>query len=221
MIELYQLPYSPFCIVIRRLLEAAQVRFKIVSVPNHDRSRVWRLTRQRYYQVPVIRDGKTVVFETGPDTQVIAKYLDTRFELGLFPREWAGVQTILWRYFEHEVEAVAFKLNDIYWRENVPAVEQLGFLRHKERKFGAGCLDAWRQQQPRLLEELTALLVPCEQMLAARPFLLADRTLFVDFDLAGMLGTFLYSGHYELPACHSALRAWYARMSSLQLKPAA
>jgi glutathione S-transferase len=194
---------------------------KIVNLPGHDRSRVWRITRQRYYQVPVIRDGRTVVFETGPDTQVIAKYLDTRFEMGLFPREWCGLQTVLWRYFEHEVEGVAFKLNDIYWREFVPPAEQLAFLRHKERRFGPGCLEAWRQEQPRLLEALAGLLLPCEQMLATRPFLLTDRALFVDFDLAGMLGNFLYSGHYDLPASHTALRDWYARMDRLQLQPTA
>lgn len=221
MIELYQLPYSPFCIAIRRLLEAAGVRFKLIYVPNDDRSRVWRLTRQRYYQVPVVRDGRTVVFETGPDTQIIAKYLDTRFSLGLFPREWAGVQTVLWRYFENDVESVAFKLNDIHWQDNVPPAEQLGFRRHKERKFGRGCLELWREQQGQLQSELTTLLLPCEQMLATRPFLLADCPLFVDFDLFGMLGNYLYSGHYDLPTAHTALRAWHARMSGLKLKPAA
>ena len=88
MIELYQLPYSPYCIVQRRILEFAGARFKTINIPNGDRSRVWRLTRQRYYAMPVIRDGRTVVFETGEDSQVIAKYLDTRFGLGLFPAEW-------------------------------------------------------------------------------------------------------------------------------------
>ena len=66
MIELIQFPWSPFCIVQRRILEYARARFKIVNIPNGDRSLVWRLTRRRYYGVPIIRDGKTVVFETDP-----------------------------------------------------------------------------------------------------------------------------------------------------------
>jgi glutathione S-transferase len=57
-------------------------------------------------------------------------------------------------------------------------------------------------------------LVPCEQMLNEKKFLLGDRPLFVDFDLFGMLGNFLYSGHYELPAAHTQLRDWYSRMQS-------
>ena len=59
MIELIQFPWSPFCIVQRRILEYAGTRFKIVNVPNTDRSLVWKLTRGRYYAVPIIKDGKT------------------------------------------------------------------------------------------------------------------------------------------------------------------
>jgi glutathione S-transferase len=116
MIELIQFPWSPFCIVQRRILEFAGARFKLVNIPNTDRSLVWKVTRGRYYQVPVLKDGRTVVFETGEESQVIAKYLDERCQLGLFPRELDGLQSLLWRHIEDQVEGVAFKLNDIYWR---------------------------------------------------------------------------------------------------------
>ena len=218
MIELYQLPYSPYCIVQRRILEFAGARFKTINIPNGDRSRVWRLTRQRYYAVPVIRDGRTVVFETGEDSQVIAKYLDTRFGLGLFPAEWEGVQSLLWRYFESEIEGVGFKLNDVYWEENLKGEDTLPFIRHKERKFGRGCLDQWRRQRELLLAQLAERLAPCEQMLAGKSFLLGERPLFVDFDLFGMLGNFLYAGHYQLPAFHARLAAWHTRMSHPQFR---
>ncbi len=147
MIELIQIPWSPFCIVQRRILEFAGVRFKIINIPSQDRSLVWKLTKQRYYGVPIIRDGKNVVFEISDDSQVIAKYLDEELELGLFPSQWRGVQSVLWRFIENEIEGATFRLNDIYWKENVPASDQLDFLRFKERKFGRGCLDQWRQEQ--------------------------------------------------------------------------
>src|SRR5258706_4222920 len=110
MIELIQFPWSPFCIVQRRILEFAGARFKITNIPPGDRSLVWHVTRQRYYQVPVVRDGKTVVFETEPDSQVVAKYLDDRFHLGLFPRGLEGVQAIVWRHIANEIEDPAFRL---------------------------------------------------------------------------------------------------------------
>lgn len=217
MIELYQIPSSPYCIVIRRLLEAAGQRFKLINIPPGDRSQIWRLTRERYYSVPLLRDGRIVLFEVDENSQVLAKYLDQKLELGLFPADWEGVQSLLWRYFENEIEGATFKLNDIHWRQQVKASDRLAFVRHKERRFGRGCLEQWRLDQPQLLNQLATSLLPCEEMLFGKRFLLGDRPLFVDFDLCGMLGNFLFSGEYELPAAHSRLQTWYNRMQQLKL----
>src|SRR5687767_8413447 len=187
MIELIQFPWSPFCIVIRRMLEFSGTRFKVRNIPNGDRSLVWRLTRGRYYGVPIIKDDAEVIFETSEESQVIAKYLDVKLNLGLFPRPWRGIQTIVWAHIESEVEGLTFKLNDIYWREMVKPREELGFVRHKERKFGRGCLDQWREQQSEMLAALTQRLIPYELMLLEHPYLLDNRPRFVDFDLYGML----------------------------------
>ena len=188
MIELIQFPWSPFCLVQRRILEYAGVPFKKTNIHNQDRSLVWRLTRRRYYGVPIIRDGRAVVFETDDHSQVIAKYIDGKYQLNLFPRTFRGVDRILWRFI-------------------------------KERKFGRGCLDQWRTRQHELITDLTQVLVPFELMLAGRPFLLQEQPHFIDFDLWGMLANFLFTGHYQLPALHSCLNEWFARMS--KLKPAA
>src|SRR5437667_9819743 len=216
MIELIQFPWSPFCIVQRRILEFAGAKFKIVNIPNGDRSLVWRLPKERYYGVPIIRDGKSVIFEVSEDSQVIAKYLDSKLQLGLFPWEWEGVQSILWRYIENDIEGVGFKLNDIHWQEMVPRSDRMRFLRHKERKFGRGCLDQWQEQQQELLAQLTQKLIPFEEMLMYKPFLLDERPRFADFDLYGMLGNFLYSGNYRLPSAHVCLRKWYRRMGEIK-----
>lgn len=220
MIELIQFPWSPFCLVQRRVLEYAGIPFKIVNIPPSDRSLVWRLTRHRYYAVPIIKNGETVVFETDDDSQVISKYLDDKLNLGLFPRLWEGIQFVLWRYFENEIESVAFKLNDVYYEEFVPEAEQLPMLRHKERKFGRGCLHQWQIHQSQMLEELAHRLMPCEQMLVDKPFLLGQTPLFVDFDLYGMLRNFLFSGHYRLPESHTHLQNWYQQMTQAS-RPAA
>jgi hypothetical protein len=105
MIELIQFPWSPFCIPQRRILEFAGVPFKITNIPPQERTLVWKLTRQRYYGVPIIRDGKNVIFEINEDSQVVAKYLNEKFQLGLFPAELRGVQSILWRFIENEMKA--------------------------------------------------------------------------------------------------------------------
>ena len=218
MIELIQFPWSPFCLVQRRILEFAGVRFKITNLKlTGDRSPVWKLTRERYYAVPVIRDGRAVVFETGEDSQVIGKYLDQKFKLGLFPAELEGEQSMLWRYIENEIESLTFRLNDAYFRENVSKPDQLSYIRHKERKFGRGCLDQWQTGNKQLQAQLTERLLPFEEMLTYRPFLLGARPRFVDFDLMGMLDNFLYSGHYKLAASRPLVQKWYCRLASAKL----
>lgn len=218
MITLVQFPWSPFCITQQRILEYGGVKFRTVNVPCTNRALVWKWTRQRYYAVPIIKDGKLVVFEIDEDSQVIAKYLDAKYELGLFPRELAGVQNLIWRHIENEVEAVGFKLNDIFYEEFVPEEEWLAFIRHKERKFGRHCLEQWRQQQGALLEELSRRLIPYEQMLGTRPYLLDAQPRFVDFDLYGILSNFLFAGHHRLPAPHTRLQQWYDRMRHINKK---
>ena len=217
MIELIQFPWSPFCIVQRRILEFSGAEFKVTNIANGDRSLVWRLTKERYYGVPIIRDGQSVIFEVSEESQVIAKYLDSELQLGLFPWQIEGVQSVLWRYLEIDIEGVCFKLNDIYWEKIIPIGERVHFLRHKERKFGRGCIDQWRRQQDELLAELDRRLVPFEEMLIYKPFLLDERPRFVDFDLYGMLGNFLYSGHYRLPPRHNRLKDWHRRMARVRL----
>lgn len=216
MIELIQFPWSPFCVVQRRILEYAGTPFKITNIPNADRSLVWKLTRERYYGVPVIKDGRDVIFETDNDSQVIAKYLDFKFQLGLFPAELDGLQSIVWRFIENQVEDIGFRLNDIYWEEMVPPKDRVAFLRHKERKFGRGCLDEWGRNQKPLLGELKTRLLPFDEMLAGGPFLLGGEPRFIDFDLYGMIFNFLYSGHYHLPHGHARLKNWYARMANIK-----
>ncbi len=219
MIELIQFPWSPFCLVQRRILEFSGTPFKTTNLKlTGDRSPIWKLTKERYYGVPIIRDGKTVVFEVDEDSQVIAKYLDGKLELGLFPAELRGLQSILWRYIENEIEGVGFKLNDVYFKEFVVKADQVAFIRHKERKFGRGCLEQWRAQRKDLLKKLEANLVPFEQMLLHRPFLLGERPYFVDFDLFGILENFLYTGRYKLPARHKQIQQWHQRMSRIKIR---
>lgn len=216
MIELIQFPWSPYCLVQKRILEFSGKRFKIVNIPPSDRSLVWKATRQRYYGVPILRYGNKVLFETDENSQVLAKYLDSEFSLGLFPREWDGVQRLLWQYIENDVEGLTFRLNDAYYEEFVPRAERLPYIRHKERKFGRHCLEQWKAQQSQFQTQLAEKLLPFEQMLGTRAFLLDKRPHFVDFDLWGMMANFLFSGHYRLPVEHSRLSRWHERMTKIK-----
>src|SRR5688572_18666575 len=106
MIELIQFPWSPYCLVQKRILDFSEVRHKTTNIRPSDRSLIWRLTKQRYYQAPILRKGKNVIFETDENSQVIAKFLDGELDLGLFPHQWDGIQDVLWRYIENDVESL-------------------------------------------------------------------------------------------------------------------
>jgi glutathione S-transferase len=166
--------------------------------------------------VPTLRDGSKIIFDDTDDQQIVARYLNAKLKLGLFPADREGVQSLLWRHIENEIEGCTFRLNDSHFREFVKPAEQLQYIRFKERKFGRGCIDQWHRDQKFWLEKLEVALTPYEQMLAHSEFLLAARPLFVDFDLYGMLENFLFSGHYQLPAAHPHIRRWHGRMKTIR-----
>ena len=212
MLELIQIPYSPFCIVQRRILEYP------ASSQSHqhstgDRSLVWKLTKQRYYQVPILKDGKEVIFETedGSNYREISR---SKARARIVSAQMEGLQDVLWNYFENDIEGLTFKLNDIHWKEVIPDNDRLRFVRHKERKFGLGCLDKWGEQEKTLLgtvgEEINSVR---RKSFLEREYLLEDRRASFYFDLFGMLGNLLYSGHYKLPARHKRLVKLYDRMA--------
>ena len=72
-------------------------------------------------------------------------------------------------------------------------------IRHKERKFGRGCVREWATHRRYLCAQFAELVKPIDDMLTASSFLLADRPLFVDYNLYGVLGNYLFNGKAKLP----------------------
>ena len=133
--------------------------------------------------------------------------------MSLFPDEVAGLQRILITYIENECESLGFKVNDAHrdkWMKN--DMERGLHRRHKERKFGLGCLEEWHRNVDRLTEQFYAVLQPFEEMLAQQPFLTGDRPVYADYALCGVIGNFLFSGATSLPAHYLMLEAWYTKM---------
>ena len=217
-LTLYDLPHSPYCLPVKRILDAAGQPYEIVDLPNWDRSKVIELTGGAYYQVPVIRHGERVIYETGTNTQDVAQYLDSTFTGGkLFPTRFAGLQDILLDYLDNEVEGATFRCTDAFY---VPSVTDLVgrtmLIRHKERKFGKGCIEQWQAQ----IDELRAGAAPhfarFDAMLKHKPYLLGDQPVYADFLLYGVIGNYTSNGWNELPEGLAALEAWRTRISGFK-----
>lgn len=215
-VVIHQLEHSPYCIPITAALRALGVRFRTVQVSYGDRTPIFRLTQGAYHQVPVLVDGKEVVFESATDTLDVARFVDGRWAGGrLFPSEVEGLQRIIVSHLENEVEGVTFRLIDPLFFDTVTAErERMFLLRFKERKFGRGCIEAWRQQAAQLWAQAEALLGAYDLMLQHRDFLLGAAPVYADYALLGIVGNLTYRGLNTLPPSLKALRAWRARIEA-------
>jgi len=211
MITLIQFPWSPFCITVRRILERNKIPHRIRNIPAHDRATVIRATKGRGYTVPCVVDGKTTMSDYTDFGQEVARYVDAKHKLDLFPKDKEGIQSILSRYIENDLEAVGFKVNDSYVIPELPLVSRVMLIRFKERKFGKGCVEQWARQRAQLSAQFANLLKPLDNMLASSSFLVAEQPLFVDYDLYGILGNYLANGKTRLPGS-PGLRRWYRAM---------
>lgn len=211
MLTLIQFPWSPFCITIRHILKRHRIPFTLRNITFHNRAPVITATKGAGYTVPCLVDGKRGICDVTDFGQEVARYVDRRYRLGLFPQRFEGLQLILSRYIEQELEPVGFKVNDTYVIPERPLVERTMLIRHKERKFGKGCVREWTAQRRSLCARFADLLEPIDNMLAASPFLLADRPLFVDYSLYGVLENYLFNGKTKLPDLKH-LRGWHRMM---------
>ena len=192
--------------------------FEAVNVPNGNREEIITLTGGAYYQVPVLVHDDKVIFESSPVSTDIAHYVDATFASGrLFPKEHEGFQRIVIGHIENDVEGVTFKLIDPFYVASISdPVERVMVVRHKERKFGVGCEEAWAAGQDELLQAAAILLTPYDLTLKLRPFLFGDAPIYADFALYGVIGNMTYKGHNAIPSSLPALKEWYERMKTFR-----
>lgn len=213
-IVIHQLAHSPYCIPITRALEALGVPFETRETVNSDRSEIIRLTNGAYYQVPLLVHDGTPIYESAGDSLDIAHYVDRTWANGrLFPKSVEGLQRVIVPFIEGEIEGTTFRLVDpFYLKEIDDLVARTMTRRHKERKFGLGCVERWEAERPQLLAEAERLLTPFDLMLQERNYLLASEPVYADFALYGVLGNMTHHGYNSLPSALPTLASWYGRM---------
>jgi glutathione S-transferase len=216
---LHELAHSPFCIPIAQMLRTAGIAFESHEVPNWDRSELLRLTNGAYYGVPVLEHGGRLFFESGNETQDVAQYVDrTWFDGRLFPEAIEAAHQCVIEFLGNEVEARAFKLVDIHY---IPAISDTAHrgmvIRHKERKFGPGCVDAWRRDAKAIRAELDRLLVRFEKTLRHQEFLFGKAPVYADFLLFGVLGNLTFKGWNRLSPRQRAIARWRERLTAWRL----
>ena len=214
-LTVYELEYSPFCIPITAALDSCGQPFERREIPNWDRSELLRLTNGAYYQVPVLVHDGRVVFESAADSEDVARYVDRHFAGGrLFLKHLDGLQQIVIEFLSDDVEFHTFRLLDPFTLDQItdPVARGL-FLRHKERKFGRGCVEQWRRDAAEIRAQADRLLERFETTLRHSPFLFGLEPLYADFLLYGVLGNLTYRGHNPLHPDQSALAKFMSRIA--------
>lgn len=213
---LYEMAHSPFCIPIKRIFSAYGISHDTVDIPAWDRRTLARLTDGAYYQVPILRHGETLVYETATDPLAVPHFLDQKFTDGtLFPDSCAGLHEILIEHIEEKLEGKGFKLSDPHVIENIKDIgERTMVIRHKERSFGPGCVTDWKKNARGLLETFEKALRPFEERLTHSFWLLDDKPVYADYALFGILGNFQYGGQHALSPKFTNLRRWLTALRS-------
>ncbi len=215
-VKIYEMAHSPYCIPITATLRACGVPFETVEVPNWDRSEILRLTNGRYYQVPVLVHDEQVIHESSAESIDVARYVDRTFAGGrLFPERLDGLQAIVVEFIENQLEGVTFRLADIHYVPTIADPVHRGMVvRHKERRFGPGCVTQWTERAAEIRREGDALLARFETTLRYSPFIFGDVPVYTDFSLYGVIGNLTTKSWNELSPDQSALVAWRERLDA-------
>ena len=179
--KLYRFRYSPYARKVQMILDLQGKKYDLVEVAYGERDELARLTGG-YVYVPVLVDDQGAVLTESRDICERLLAGDAR----LVPPPWEGP---IWAYQDW----VDGPLEDVLFRIGSPAVrdawptpwERALYVLVKERKFGAGCVDAWENDRDELIGRARKLLEPTLRTLAARPFLFGDTPTLADAALYG------------------------------------
>lgn len=214
--KFYQFPHSPYCIPISLLLKNGGIAHEEILVPNWDRSLVIEVTEGKYYQVPVLVDddnGSKVIYETSEESLEVAQYINGLVALDLFPEAFAGVQEVMIQYIESELEGIGFKTTDPFYTEDISnVVHRTVCIRHKERKFGKGCLEKWKENHQDLLKMFYQKIDNFKGALTEKPFLFGKEPVYADYALYGVLGNVHYYPQNVKWENREWLQSWKKRL---------
>jgi glutathione S-transferase len=181
--KLYRFPYSPYARKVQMLLDLAGLKYELIDVDYVDRHELARVSNGYVYVPVLVTDEGRAITES---RNICEHILQGSVGQKLVP---APLQGPIWAYSDFTdgaLEDVLFRIASPAVRDAWPTPFARGlYVLIKERKFGAGCVDAWERDQGALIEKARVLLAPTLQTLAAQRFLFGDRPTLADAALYG------------------------------------
>jgi glutathione S-transferase len=181
--KLYRFRYSPYARKVQMVMDLLGLDYELVEVPYADRTEIATVTGGYIYVPVLVGDDGTVTVES---RDICERLLAGEAGARLAPAPWEGP---IWAYADFcdgPLEDVMFRIASPSIRDAwSDAGERALYVLVKERKFGAGCVDAWQRDRDRLVARARRLLAPTLATLAKQPFLFGERPTLADAALYG------------------------------------
>jgi len=214
--KLFRLRYSPFARKVQMLLDLLGLDYELVEINYGERGELAQLTGGYIYVPVLLADDGSVVVES---RRICERLLGGASAHELVPSPLEGP---IWAYADFcdgPLEDVLFRIASPAVREAWPTPwERALYNLTKERKFGAGCVDAWLKDQPSLLERGRQLLAPTLSTLEQQSFLFGARPTLADAALYGNLAMLSEADPALLRSLSPGLSAYQARLEAARPK---
>jgi glutathione S-transferase len=183
--KLYRFHYSPYARKVQMLLDLLHLEYDLIEVGYSDRAELARVTGGYIYVPVLVADDGHVMVESRRICEVLSSGAAAR---QLVP---APLEGPIWAY----ADFCDGPLEDILFRIASPLIrdawadpgERALYTLIKERKFGAGCVDAWQRDRATLLARAQTLIEPTLTTLEQRPFVFGEKPTLADAALYGLL----------------------------------
>jgi glutathione S-transferase len=211
--KLYRFEYSPYARKVQLLLDWLGGDYQAIDVPYSDRTELATVTGGYIYVPVLVDDDGTVVC----DSRRICQHLLVGAAAERFvPPPLDGP---IWAYSDWcdgPLEDVMFRIASPARRDRwrSPSDRAL-YVLIKERKFGAGCVDAWQRDHEQLLAQANGLLAPTARTLGAQPFLFGARPTLADAALYGQFAMLAAADPRLVERFPRELRAWIGRVEEV------
>jgi glutathione S-transferase len=181
--KLYRFVYSPYARKVQMLLDLLGVQYDLIEVNYVEREELAKVTGG-YIMVPVLIDDEGAVIVES--RQICERLVESR-GAQLVPSPFEGP---IWAYSDFvdgPLEDILFRIASPSIRDRwTTAFERGLYVFSKERKFGAGCVDAWERDCAELLNKGRKLVAPSIRTLERQSFLFGAKPTLADAALYGV-----------------------------------
>lgn len=181
--RLYRFRYSSYARKVQIILDWLAQRYELIEASYGDRNELATLTGGYIYVPVLVTDAGRVITES---RDICEHLVATHSAAPLVPASLEGPVWAFHDWVDSGLEDVLFRIASPSIQRAWPSAgERALYTLIKERKFGAGCVDAWHRDRELLTARAKKLLEPTLRTLSQQPFLFGSAPTLADAALYG------------------------------------